>query len=210
MIFEPIVDSKRPYCGPRAISILTGVPTSRAEFMIRRIRRGYRNAAGRQLPIKGTYTGEVRKVLKRLGCKVEDFKTTEPTVIRFAADVQHAGTFLVNVTGHYLVVDAGMIADGSTDMKPVPAAEFRKPAWRVQRAWRIKAPATPRYTPADPLGPRRQPKATPPAANRPRMRLDRLLARLKAWEAKRRRADRAMVKLRRQIAGYTRRGIKPV
>lgn len=208
MIFEPIVDSKRPYCGPRAISILTGVPTSRAEFMIRRIRHGFRDAAGRRRPIKGVWNSEVRKVLTRLGCKVREFKTAEPTIASFAADAAHAGTFLLMVTGHYVVIDAGMVVDSSTDMKPVPVAAFHKPLWRVQRAWRVIAPAVPRYAPGDPLGPR--PRAAKPKASLRERRAAKIAAAIKRWTRKERLAKTKLRNLRRQAAYYARPVLSPV
>lgn len=201
-LFEPINDKGRtPYCGPSAISILTGVPISRAEFSIRRRRRGgYRDAAGRRRPIKGAYNSEVIKCLRLLGCKVKRVKTAEPTLARFVEDTRHAGVFLVNVTHHYVVTHAGMIADNGTGLKPQPFADFRKPLWRVTAAWRVEAPAEPRYKLGDPLGsPGRKAAPRPPLRER---RAAKIAADLKRWERKAKLAKTKIAKLRRQARYY--------
>lgn len=207
-LFKPIVDVQgKAYCGPTSIAALTGVPVSRIRKMIRRVRGPYaRDVNGRKIAVRGTENSEVLKVLERLGCKVERMKETESTIARFAADTAHIGAaFLVNVTNHYIAVSAGMICDTYTQKEIVPASKYSKPRWRVQRAWRIEAPVTPRYTIDDPLtAPAREPK---PKRDLKAVRADRLAKQIEAWEAKERRARNALKRLRPKLARYKKLGI---
>jgi hypothetical protein len=194
----PINDVKhRAYCGPIAASALTGVPVSRIEMMIRRRRRGYRDSKGRRRPIKGTYSGEILCALQVLGCKWEPFKTREPTFGRFCEDTAHINaTFLVEVTGHFMAVYRGTFCDTS-HLQPTPVEGYPKAKRRVRRVWRIEAPAEPQagaYVP-----PVRETKPKPDLRT---VRAARVAARIKSWTTKRKRAETALRKLRRQARYY--------
>lgn len=153
MIYEANIDVKRgrgPYCGPTAISLLTGEPISRIEKMIRRRRRGgFRDSTGRKMPIKGTHPWEVIRVLTALGCRVE-LPTrgvkgeTLNTVVKECLPA--TGAFLIEVTGHFMVASGGMIAD-TTHKTPVPISTYGRKSRRVQKAWRVTA--KPRPVPAE-------------------------------------------------------------
>lgn len=189
-VFEAIIDvDHRAYCGPRAISILTGVPISQIERMLRRKRRdGYRDVNGRRLLIKGTYPWEVTKVLERLGCKVEESDIRVRTIGQFCEDTKHLDTtFLVEVTGHFLVVHHGVMSD----KRP-------RPNRLLQQAWKITAPAEPRL---------HKPPAPRPAKPKPdirEVRYGRLLQRRKEWKTRAKRAANTLKKLDRQIRYYER------
>lgn len=201
-LFAPIVDAGHvPYCGPTAIAALTGVPVSRIEKMIRRCRRGgYRDSAGRKIAIKGSYPWEVIKVLKRLGCKVTAMKDPESTFGRFCADTAHINAaFLVRVTGHFMAAFKGTFCDTS-NLEPVPVDGYNKAARRVIQAWRVEAPSSPMYTIDDPIMTPARPAKPKPAIRE--VRAARVAERIKAWEAKRKRADTALRKLRRQARYY--------
>jgi hypothetical protein len=188
-VFEAVVDvDHRAYCGPRAISILTGVSVSQIERMLRRKRRGYRDRRGRKIPIRGTHPWEVIKVLKHLDCKVERMPVIENTIGRFCEDTKHLDVpFLVEVTGHFLVVHRGTMSDKNP-----------RPTRRVEQAWKVTAPAEPKL---------HKPPAPQPQKPKPdikQVRHQRLLQRIKQWETKRKRAENALRKLKRQVKYYER------
>jgi hypothetical protein len=189
-LFTPVVDvDHRVYCGPHSIAVLTGVPVSRIENMFRRRRRGYRDATGRKLPIKGVSVSETLKVLRLLGCKVTDVSKPEATFGRFCADTAHIdATYLVNVTGHFAVVHKGVAAS---------AFDQKRKARRVLQVWRVNAPAEPKY---DTAGPAPRPKKPKPPVQQ--VRYDRVLAKIKSWETKAKRARNALKKLERQRVYY--------
>jgi hypothetical protein len=197
-IRQPVIETKVPYCGPTAIALLTGVPYSRVEHMIRRKRGGYRDRNGRRKKVKGSYHWEVTKILKRLGCKVEEIKVTGSTLGAFVEDQRHAGTMLVRVTGHFMVASGGMVAD-TTYPTPVAIEQYPKHTRRVVQAWRVVAPETPRYTVADPIDPVREPKPKPDIRL---VRYQRAVDNLKRWQTKAKRAETAMRKLRKQVRYY--------
>jgi len=200
-LFTPIIDVKhRHYCGPGAIALLTGVPVSRIEHMLRRHRGGNRDRNGRRLPIRGTGNGQVTNVLAALDCKVEKITVDgRPTLAAFVDDVRHAGTMLVEVTGHYMVCEGGMIADNSHP-EPFPVEQYPKSLRRVKRAWKVTAPETPRYTVEDRIG--RVPREPKPKPDIKLVRYERTVAKLKWWEARAKRAETAIRKLARQKRYY--------
>lgn len=202
MLFKPVIDTPhKPLCGPTAAAILTGVPVSKIEAMIRRGRRGgYRDSNGRKIPIRGTYHHEIIRVLKALGCKAIRFKLAEGTVAKFTEDVKHAGAFFVRTSGHFLTCSGGIIAD---NWKPegVTIGNYPRDLSRVTHAWRVIAPALPRFTLDDALAATKPPKPKP---DRQAERIARILLRLKTWEAKRKRAETAIKKLRKQVKYYER------
>lgn len=206
-LFTPVIDVKhRPYCGPAAIAILTGVPIARIEKMIRRGRKGYRDSDGRRIPIKGTHPWEVLKVLERLGCKVREIKCESRTFGSFVADTVHVSTpYLVEVTGHFMASYRGMYCDTSTLAGPQPIDAYKSRTRRVRRVWEVRAPATPMYTIADPITP-------PPRERKPKpdikvVRMRRLEVQIADWEAREKRAKTALKKLRPKLARYKRLGV---
>lgn len=200
--FQPILDLKQKWCGPAAVAILTGVPYSRVEDMIRRGRgKGWRTK-----PIKGTYIHELVKVLKRLDCKVERVDVYENTAPKFADDVRHAGAYLFRVPGHIMVACGGIIADNSNP-EGVPAEVYGR-ARRVNQAYRVVAPALPKFTLDDAL------VTSAARAPKPKMdvklrRVNKVVASIKRWERKEKLAKTKLKKLRRQLAYYKGKGLVP-
>lgn len=214
-MFTPVIDAKRrrgPYCGPTAIALLTGVPYSRIEKMIRRKRgASAKDVDGRNIPIKGTYPWEVRRILKLLGCKVTPVKVapagaTTP-LSRFVDDYRYAGTYLVEVTGHFMVCEKGLIAD-TTHQLPIPIEKYARSTRRVQAAWKVDAPALPKYSLegerllAEAAVARRKPKKDPQ-----KKRAENALKLLKTWERKEKLAKTKLKKLRAQVKRYTQLGV---
>jgi len=195
-VYDAVVDAgHRAFCGPLAIARLTGVPVSHAEKMLRRCRRGgYRDRSGRKIPIRGTYPWEVTKVLRRLGCKVELLRPleTQCSLGSFVDSTKHLdAVFLVEVTGHFLVAHKGSITDNLPRMKR-----------KVLKAWRIEAPETPKYSAERFANLDIPPKPPKPKPDVKVARYGRIQKRVAIWEAKLRRAETALKKLRRQARYY--------
>jgi len=193
MLHDPIVDvTHTVYCGPKAIAILTGVPVSRIEKMLRRCRSDKgRDSRGRKIPIRGTYSSQVVKVLRRLGCKVEEISHCEPTLGRFITDTNtFKAPCLVMTRNHFTVTFDGKCYDHYAG----------KPTVRVVRGWRVEAPATPKFTCGAPA-PARKPK---PARDLRAERHAKVMARIKRLETKIKRATTALKKAQRQARYYQR------
>lgn len=194
MLHQPIIDTNhRPFCGPLAIATLTGVPISRIEYMIRRCRKG---KEGKQA-VRRVWSSEVKIVLRRLGCKITPRAVSGFTLGSFIEDTKHtSATYLVNVPGHFLVTHKGTTAEYGT-LHATPD----RPQRRVRMVWKIEAPAVPKYSAADllPTPPKRAPKPKPDIKQ---VRYQRVLARIKQWEAKEKRAKTALKKLQESRRYY--------
>lgn len=201
MLHTPVMDCRpTAYCGPSAIAILTGVPLSRIESMLKRGRKGWGDK-----PIKGTYMHEVKRVLKRLGCKVQEVKNPVSPVGKFADDVRHAGTFLVRVTGHLMVARGGVLAD-SSNLTGVPVEAYHRGTRRVRNAWKVIAPALPVVTVDDALV---TSKPAKPKQDIKLLRVNKVMSGIKRWERKEKLAKTKLKKLRRQLAYYKAKGLLP-
>lgn len=205
-LFVPQVDvSHRPYCGPVAISALTGVPISRIEKMLRRCRsdRG-RDARGHKIAVRGTWTAQVLTVLRRLDCFVERRAVTGSTFAAFVRDTEFVkGAFLVHVSGHWMTCAGGMYCDTSSLDGPKPIADYHKPARRVRNVFFVDAPVDPKFLKGAPAPTKRE-KAP---ADLKAVRAKALADKIAAWERKERRAKNALKKLRPKLARYVRLGV---
>jgi hypothetical protein len=207
MIFPFINDTGRTaYCGPAAIALLTGIPLSRAEHMVRRCRRGgYRDSNGRKIPIRGTYISEIRKVLKRLGCKIERHKFVGMTVAKFVEDTRHAGTFLIGSSGHLMTCSNGKFADNWRP-EPIEPGDVPKARRVITKAYKITAPALPRYTVDDVLMAKREPK---PKRDIKQVRAEKVLTDIKRWERKMKLAKTKLAGLNASKRRYEKAGVLP-
>lgn len=165
-----------------------------------RFSESFKSANGRRIPIKGTYNHEVQKVLKKLGCKVEKTKFGEGSFAGFVKDTRHAGTFLVNVTGHYMTCSGGMIAD-STFPSAIPIEQYHKGMRRVRQAWKITAPAIPRYTIDDPIVTSRAAKLK---RDLKEVRAEKVELAIKKWTRRKKLAETKLKALRKQQRYYAR------
>jgi len=109
---KPIV-GKNSYCGPAAIATIAGVTTDDAASIIRR-RRLLRN--GYATPVRGTYTSEVVHALDVLGFDCDLYQRINrggrPTLAKWLRERKdRTATYLVEVTGHWLVVRGIKLAD---------------------------------------------------------------------------------------------------
>lgn len=210
-MFAPVIDVHRKrgagYCGPNACTILTGVPLSKIEDMIRRRRKGWSRASnGNKLPIRGTYPHEIKKVLKALGCKITPVTKPNSTFGQFVRNYEHSGTFLVEVTGHFMVCEKLLVADSSY-LTPTHIDNYPKATRRVVAAWRVVAPATPKYTLEHKLQAVERRAASQAARKTTKpdvkvVRANKIADSIKRWERKEKLAKTKLKKLRASMKRY--------
>jgi hypothetical protein len=136
MLHEIALPSRQYYCGPCAISLLTGVTIEQAEnfFRARRRRLGHPG----QDRIRGVIRSETLAILRKLGFRPQLLKIHEPTLTRFVKDTDHLShPCLIRVPGHYIISFKGTVADTVTDAKPIPVENYRNPRRRIRQAWVI-------------------------------------------------------------------------
>lgn len=193
---------RRLFCGPTVICLVTGVPASRVEQMLRRARNDWhRKQTGtryyddhKRRQFKGTYHSEMVTVLERLGCKVEPYKfdpEAHCTVERFKLDTSHmSDVFVVSAGSHLQAIERGQVYNSW------------HPRARVVKVWRVVAPSTPKYT----TGVTR--KAKPKVERDIRVdRAKKIEAQIQGWTSKLKRAQNALSKLRPKLRRYQKLGV---
>lgn len=127
------ITGRNKYCGPAAVSAVAGVSTDRAAALMR-------HKGGRR-SIRGAFNHEVLGAFRYLGwdnIMTDSFrKGRRPTLARWLdGDRCRKSAYLVNVTGHYVVVRGDWFAD-SRQREPVhvDAAPGRRA--RVVKTWRL-------------------------------------------------------------------------
>lgn len=140
-------DGGSRYCGPTSLSAITGHPTSK---ITRRIRQMTNRTA-----IKGMFNYEVLEYLRQSGYTVEEVyrslagknwparfitPTRGPAItLRRFIEYHQRGrdVYLVNVTGHYLVLFGSEVVCTSAAGQPRPALESKYLRCKVKYAWRV-------------------------------------------------------------------------
>lgn len=164
------------WCGPAALSAVTGKPTS---HVVEAIRQSV-NPAYRNKPVKGVSNEILRRAAELLGCDIichfnyimerrnasVDERLSRhrigtwrpPTLAAFCRqhrELLRHEILIINITGHYVTVSGRSFIDNHTGkVVPLSEAPFRRA--RVQVAWIVRpglkldkvAPAPPK--PADP------------------------------------------------------------
>lgn len=158
------------WCGPAALSAVTGKSTSHVHEAIRQSM----NPAYRHKPIKGVSNTILVRAAELLGCEVIahfsfvnelrlnygriGFNPKPPTLAKFCRDhreLLRSEILIINITGHYVTVSGRSFIDNHTGkVVLLSSAPFRRA--RVQAAWIIRpgmkldkvAPPMPK--PADP------------------------------------------------------------
>lgn len=141
----PIDTSPNSYCGPYAVAHLCALKdTGEAARLIHEVRwRGRgdgRDWNGRRRPVRSAGNGEVLEALRRAGVRPigrgHPGRKNRPTLARWLRG-RRGGLYLVNVTGHYIVVDGYRIYDNAhpTGRKRKQWPHRRK---RVVRWWRFR------------------------------------------------------------------------
>jgi len=124
------------FCGPAAISAITGCLVSEAKTILREV-------SGRRA-IRGVSNSNMRKALWRLGYRMASVepRTTKdkPTLASWLEARQERGLCerlcLVNTTGHYITVQGDRAVDNWMKL-PTPVDEFNHRRARVRKAWEI-------------------------------------------------------------------------
>ncbi len=149
MLHTPNYDVRtRAFCGPTAISAVTGEPIS----VIREHARSWLGAKsdGTARAIMGMSNKTLLVIMARLGWFVvatagsdnKDYSTRDVYRLDdFLELVQmgcHKGKFIINVTGHYYAVDDDEICDTHTQI-PIEIHRFKRGHKRwIQRWWKFE------------------------------------------------------------------------
>lgn len=126
--------ARNRFCGPSALSILTGLDTGRCAALLRRV-------SGRAC-IKGTYTGEMRKALRELGIDSLGggvLQGTNMTLAQWSKRTRESrgqGTYLIVVGHHWAVVQGRRFACGWAT-KSVPLGRAPKRRRRVTAVYSL-------------------------------------------------------------------------
>lgn len=136
---------KNRFCGPSALSILTGLDTGRTATLLRRV-SGARS-------IKGTYSGWMRKALRELG--IDSFSSwtghwtggkplTFVQWLRDTKDKRGDGTYLIVCGNHWILVQGRRCACGITK-EVVSLKDCSKRRGRVTECWSLTRVEQPDY-----------------------------------------------------------------
>jgi hypothetical protein len=126
----PAIGGNR-WCGPGALAILTGKDTDETARLLREV-------SGKRA-IFGIQQRYMLDVLHREGLRaLEIGQLAQTGPFRKFKGEACPGTYLVIITGHYVVIDTATmeVCDNMT-VYPVPLAKYRRANKRVKRAWRI-------------------------------------------------------------------------
>jgi hypothetical protein len=119
------------WCGPAALSIITGLDYETCRSALTRI--GNRT-------IKGSYNHEMVAALRFFGYTIEqDDYPSRPTLAawtRRRKGDDATAMFLVNITRHYVVVQGRKACDNVT-RTPVFLKDMRLRRSRVERVWKV-------------------------------------------------------------------------
>jgi len=146
------------WCGPSALSIMTGRTVNYCAKLVadRRNRRGWHRGRGTSKQVKGVDNLEMRLALKKMGYRMvvvdvpklnhrhqvmsinpEPF--VQPTLFQYMSargGPNWKKTMLLEVTGHYVVVNRDTVADNRTPL----GCHYSKYRWkkmRVREAWLV-------------------------------------------------------------------------
>ena len=107
------------YCGPWAIAYAQGTDYETAEDQVKKCRSKYTKNFNRK--VQGMWKWEVETVLGKQFKRYEDFREgcsaygaewfDRPTLAKWLKT--HKGRFIVNVKGHYIIVDGRKIYDNN-------------------------------------------------------------------------------------------------
>jgi hypothetical protein len=148
VLHTPYYDVRtRAFCGPTAISAVTGLPISQIRDAIRSAGGKKLTADGRAHPIMGVSNADLLAAMEALGWRVVDKmqgvdyrlpakERMKPYRLREFFDYaqMHEGPFIVNVTGHYIAVSEGEVCDTYTKL-PIPLVRWKRGLNRHVKHW---------------------------------------------------------------------------
>lgn len=129
------------FCGPAAISVLTGCTAECAVewFRLRREKRAGPTPTGRPRQIRGVYNNEMRWVLTQLGYTSRETgywtRDNAPTLAAFLNGRDRQATLLVVYGRHLVVMRGNMAVD---DGRRLWVSDLPRRRARVSRAWVIE------------------------------------------------------------------------
>lgn len=122
-LVTPVYDvgRSRVFCGPTAMSAVTGEPISVIRDAVRQASGKITKKDGSAWPVMGMHNKDLIAAMRLLGWRVAERwrerrrKGDKPyTLDAFAKDHGHDGPFIVNVTGHYVAISQGEFCDTAT------------------------------------------------------------------------------------------------
>ena len=130
------------WCGPGAISILTG---NRVEYICKKIAKFRNNGKAKGYwtakRIKGMGNFEMRYILDHMGYQMVKLLDVKGITLGRWIDTyctkHHRAICLVNVTDHYVVTHLGQVADNRTP-KGCPLAEHPSRRCKIDHVWIIQ------------------------------------------------------------------------
>lgn len=158
-----VIGKHRKWCGPAALSIITGRSVNFCAGLIAKARnrtgyRGYNwhNGKGSSRQVKGTYDHELKYALNKMGFKMTRIKIpmkhhkhqvyavnqaafVKPTLRAYMAErggKEWKGTMLLEVTGHYVVARRDVISDNHAQDKHYTDHPMRRKI--VKDGWLIE------------------------------------------------------------------------
>lgn len=137
------------YCGPGALSILTGIDTAQAARLLRHIsQRKY---------IKGTSNWVMLRALNALGYSTQSvYLRPNVTLAQWLRESRNTGAYLVNITDHYCVITDRMYVDNVTGQGVALSRAPHRRA-RVVHAWHVTRTRTVSPASVIPAEPERKP-----------------------------------------------------
>ena len=127
---KPVKGGNR-FCGPAAISTITGISTDDASRIIRHI-------TGRR-QVTWTSTHEVHQAMQWRGYRIVEKRMDgdNPTLARWLRERQNRrATYLINVTNHWVVVRGNKFVD-SKHRDPVNTRQAKGRRARVKRVYTV-------------------------------------------------------------------------
>ncbi len=126
---------ERVFCGPGALMTITGKDHGQVCRALNRASHSKPSAR-----VRSVATWHIVRTMERMGLKVcQHVLLDQPTLWSWVMNRrpdEKRGLFLVNVTGHYVVINGYMMNDNHT-LKPVMIDDMPWKKKRVQNVWRI-------------------------------------------------------------------------
>ena len=143
-LHTPVYDVRtRAFCGPTAMSAVTGLPISQIRDAIRKASGKELTADGRAYPVMGIRNVDMIVAMELLGWRAiwtvfnNNAEIGTPDWYRlddFLSDHARSGPFIVEVTGHYIAVSYDEVCDTFTKL-PIPVERWKRGRKRWVRSW---------------------------------------------------------------------------
>jgi hypothetical protein len=124
-------ENSNTFCGPAALSLITGKSVDDCVSVLKRVRQSTR-------AVKGVYNEEMREALGHLGYRMHVLPVRgKPTLARILRSLKERGPehiFLINTTGHYVVLRGRKIYDNKNP-EGIFVRHYRHRRARVYATW---------------------------------------------------------------------------